>query len=348
MYYFIYALVLCGVPISLIDNVKMRRIFQVCFFIVTLSVLVLFAGLRPGNIDRDYQGYVDWFNRIAIGSASNQDLFSDPAFSLISLLAIYSGCKFTAAALMYAALSVVAILYFATTAVNNRWITLYFYLLFCDYFAIGIMTEIRAMAAIPLMAISLYLACSGEKRRSALVFCVALAFHLSVIVALPILTLVLLGVRFYSRIWAISLAPLAYVAIGHYSKLIDFFSASARFAGALDVNTINDVSRLNWTATVHLATIGISIIVWRKLSLHQRVAVFSSCVGLSLMLIFLPFTGLGYRFYYIFDFYWLLQLIAFVELSRGNKRLIYAALLIILGFGVYAKSLESLASFGWI
>jgi hypothetical protein len=348
MYYFIYALVLCGVPISLIDNEKMRRLLQVGFFIIALSFLVLFAGLRPNNIDRDYQNYADWFNRIAIGTATNQDFSEDPAFFLISLLAIYSGLKFTAVALIYAALSFVAILYFAATAVSNRWMTLYFYLLFCDYFTIGIMTEIRAMAAIPLMAISLYFACSGYRRRSILVFCAALAFHLSVIVALPILILILFGVKFYSRVWAISLALLTYIAVEFFDKIVEFMSGSARIARALDVNSINDMSRLSWTASVHLITIVISVTVWRKLSLHQRVAVLCSGVGLSLMLIFLPFTGLGYRFYYIFDLYWVLQLVVFMELSRGHKRLTYAALLIILGFAVYSKSLENLVLLKWM
>lgn len=348
MYYFIYAIVLCGVPISLIDNEKIRRLLQVGFFIITISFLVLFAGLRPNNVDNDYQNYVDWFNRIAIGTASTQDISEDPAFFLISILAIYSGLKFTAVALTYAALSFLAVLYFAATTVSNRWITVYFYLIFCDYFTIGIMTEIRAMAAIPLMAISLYFACSGYRWRSIVVFCAALAFHLSVIVALPILILILLGVKFYSRVWAISLALLTYIAVEYFESIVKFMTGSARIARALDINTINDMSRLSWTALAHLITIGISVIIWKRLSLHQRVAVLCSGVGLSLMLIFLPYTGLGYRFYYIFDLYWVLQLVVFMEMSRGYKRLIYVALLIMLGFGIYSKSLNSMASLKWM
>ena len=163
-YYFMYGLVLWGVPISLIDNAKVRRQCQLLYFGFILAALALFAGLRAPTVDHDYLNYLDWFNRIAAGTASNKDLVRDPAFGLTALIVAHLGVNFLAVALTYAVFCMLALSYFAIIAVCNRWLTLYFYLLFCDYFIVGEMTEIRAMVAIPLMAISIYFACAGEKR----------------------------------------------------------------------------------------------------------------------------------------------------------------------------------------
>ncbi len=348
-YYFIYALVLCGVPISLIDDVKVRRQSQVLYFAFILAVLSLFAGLRSPLVDRDYLNYLDWFNSIAAGTATSKDLLRDPAFGLMSWIVAHLGGNYLIVALTYAVLSMLALSYFADIAVCNRWLTLYFYLLFCDYFIVGEMTEIRAMVAIPLMAISVYAACVGDKRKSLGIYLVALAFHFSVIISLPILALLLMGVQFRSRLWVIAFVPLTFIAILFLHPIIEYMTGFYRLSEAANGGVPdNDLSRASWTALAHLLVICAGVLwAWKSLSLHHRVAVIFSSLGLSLLLIFISNSELGFRFLALYEIYWTLLLIVFMEMLHGYKRLVYCGALCILGFGLYNKSLQSVVPYMW-
>jgi hypothetical protein len=348
-YYFIYALVLCGVPISLIDDAKIRRQCQVLYFTFILTVLAIFAGLRSPSVDHDYLNYVDWFNSIAAGTAATGLLLRDPAFGLISWVVSGVGGKFLVVALIYAVLAVLALSYFAIAAVSNRWLTLYFYLLFCDYFIVGEMTEIRSMVAIPLMAISLYFACSGDKKRSIGIYILGLTFHFSIIISLPILVLLLMGVQFRSRWWVIAFVPLSFVAIFFFNPIIEAMTGFYRISEAANQGVPdNDLSRSSWTALVHLLVIAACLLwAWKRLSLHHRVATIFSGLGLSLLLIFISNSELGFRFLALYEIYWLLLLIVLMEMLQGYKRLLYCGALCLLGFGLYNKSLQAVVPYVW-
>lgn len=344
-----YGLVLWGVPISLIDNAKVRRQCQLLYFGFILAALALFAGLRAPTVDHDYLNYLDWFNRIAAGTASNKDLVRDPAFGLTALIVAHLGGNFLAVALTYAVFSMLALSYFAIIAVCNRWLTLYFYLLFCDYFIVGEMTEIRAMVAIPLMAISIYFACAGEKKKSIAIYFVALTFHFSVILSLPVLALLLLGVQFRSRLWVFAFVPLTFGAILFLHPIIEFMLGFYRLSEAANGGVPdNDLSRVSWTALAHLLVITAGAVwAWKSLSLHHRVAVIFSSLGLSLLLIFISDSELGFRFLGLYEIYWVLLLIVFMEMLRGYKRLLYCGALCLLGFSLYNKSLQNVVPYMW-
>jgi hypothetical protein len=85
--------------------------------------------------------------------------------------------------------------------------------------------------------------------------------------------------------------------------------------------------------------IGVSV-VWRRLSLLYRVAVLCSGYGVGLFVIFLSNTALATRCLDVFEIYALLLYVVFMQLLKGNKRLAYVAMLVVLGFGLYVKELS--------
>jgi len=204
-YYVIYALVLAGIPICLIDDIQVRKNAQYIYFSFIVLALTVFAGVRSSHVDRDYANYIIWFNEIANGSANQMWWMRDPPFALLSYAISKIGLSFSAVAVTYAFIGLISTINLVVLTVSSRWSILYFYLFFCQYFIVGEMTEIRSAVAIPLMLTSLYYACEKRWPRSVFFLVIALLFHLSVLIVLPILILLFIGVRYRTRIWLIFL-----------------------------------------------------------------------------------------------------------------------------------------------
>ena len=158
-----------------------------------------------------------------------------------------------------------------------------------------------------------------------------------------------MGVEFRSRLWVVAFVPLTFGAILYLHPIIQFLSGFYRLSEAANGGVSdNDLSRASWTALAHLLVIGTGLLwAWKSLSLHHRVAVIFSSLGLSLLLIFISNSELGFRFLALYEIYWILLMIIFMEMLRGYKRLIYCGALCILGFGLYNKSLQNVAPYIW-
>jgi len=341
-YFLIYALVAAGIFICFLDDTPVRRAAQSFYFVVVLISLAGFAGMRSPAVDRDFQEYDLWFNAIKSGAAPPLAWMRDPAFAIISYIFSRLALPYSAVAFFYAALGLIATWKFARAAFVPRWATLFFYLLFCQYYIVLEMTQIRAAVAIPLMAGSLYLACEGRRRHAIGLYLIALVFHFSVIVALPLLVMILVGVRFRSRAWLFSLVVAGAVAAVAMTRIIDFISGLYRLSEFLNGGAEeNDLRVISWYALAHLFTLAVAaLILWKNLNLHQRMATLACGIGLTLFLLFGWNTGLATRFLYLFDLYWLLIMMMVLEKLKGEARILYVTLLIFVGFGLYCKSLQ--------
>lgn len=340
-YFVIYGLVAAGILICFLGDTRLRRVAQTLYFVVILFVLAMFAGMRSPNVDRDFNDYATWFSLIQSGDAPLFAWIRDPAFAVFSFVAAKLGFAYAAVAFVYALLGLIATWRFAAAVSAERWVTLFFYLLFCQYYIVLEMTQIRAAVAIPLMALSLYLASQGRRRRAIGTYVLAMIFHFSVIVALPFLVLILAGARFRTRRWLVAMIALAVVASVAMRSVIDLLSGLYRISEYLNGGAEeNDLRVISWYALAHLLTIGIPVLLlWKRLNLHQRIATVGCSAGLILFIIFGWNTGLATRFLYIFDVYWLLIMMIVLDTLKGHGRIFYVAFLALVGFGLYCKSL---------
>lgn len=340
-YFFVYAIVAMGSAICFINDRRFRRAAQLAYFIIALIALTVFAGLRSSNVDRDFQDYVAWFDLIQSGAAPLFAWVRDPAFAGVSYVVSRAGFSFSVVASIYALAGITATWILAASISLERWVTLLFYLLFCQFYIVWDMTEIRAAVAIPLMACSLYLGCERRRWQAAAVFLVALVVHFSAIMGFPLLILTLVGVRFRSRAWLVAMAAGGAVAVVAMGSVIRLLSALYRISEFLNEGAEeHDLRVISWYALAHLVAIVLAMFFWKKLSLHQRMAVIACGFGLTLFLIFGWNTGLATRFLYIFDIYWLLIMLVPVEHLKREIQVLYVGALFIVGFALYCKSLQ--------
>lgn len=340
-YFLIYGMVSIGIAICFIGDTGMRRLAQGVYFLLVLIALASFAGLRSPGVDRDFQDYVGWFNLIQSGAAPLFAWIRDPAFAGISYFVSRAGSSYTVVAFIYALMAITVTWALAFLISLERWATLLFYLFFCQFFLVWDMTEIRASVAIPLMACSLYLACEGRRRQASAVFLLAVLFHFSAIVGLPFLILIFAGVRFRSRAWLIGLVAGGAFAAVAMKSIIALLSGLYRISEYLNGGAEeHDLRVISWYALAHLVAIVVALLFWKRLSLHQRMAVVACSLGLTLFLVFGWNTGLATRLLYIFDIYWLLIMMMLVEHLKGEVQVLYVGALFIVGFALYYKSLQ--------
>lgn len=341
-YFYIYGLVAAGIFICFLGDSPLRRVAQWVYFAVVLFVLATFAGMRSPGVDRDFYDYATWFSLIQSGDAPQFAWIRDPAFAGFAWIATRLGLAYPAVAFVYALLGLLATWRFAVAVSARRWITLFFYLLFCQYYIVLDMTEIRAAVAIPMMALSLYYASEGRRRRAGMIFLVALFFHFSVVIALPLLCMLCWGVSFRTRGWLYALIAVGALASVTMRSVIDLLSGLYRISEYLNGGAEeNDLRVISWYALAHLLTIAIPVcLLWKRLNLHQRMATLASSVGLMLFLIFGWNTGLATRFLYIFDMYWLLIMMIVLEQLKRETRILYVAFLALIGFALFSKSLQ--------
>ncbi len=341
-YYLIFLAALSGIPICLVNRSPLRRLCQKYYSFGLVLLLVLFAGLRSSEVDRDYMNYLGWFNGIAAGDLSVTDWLKDPAFVVVSYLLASIGFGYVGVTLIYAAVSVNAKLYFSRFVSGGRWLTLFFYLVVCRSFIRQEMTQTRASVAIVLMSISIYLASKEEKRKAILLYCFALIFHLSVLLGLPIFLLTLRGFKVRSRLWLALLLPIALVlkfALQNILQLLaDFSRVSPYLNGGYDVEQVK-VFTAYFVIRV-AALLFVVIVYWGRLSPEQRLATLCTTVGLFFLLALSANDALALRSADVFGLFELVVFMIPMQFIRGHLRLVYAVFIICLGVGFFSASLE--------
>lgn len=350
-YYFIYSLALSCAPISLINNKQLRLYLERMLFLLLLAILCLFAGLRSSGVDRDYSNYLNWFDWIAGGHLASLEWFKDPAFVLISKIVLGFGWNYVVVALIYAGLALTLKLYFSQTVFGNRWLPLFFYLIVCHTFLSGEMTEIRASVAIPIMSLSIILAKRGKRILAVFLFLLAVTFHLSSLIGLPVLILVLLDIKFDSRGWILSLIPISLIVMialnGLLSMIADYGRIAPYLNGDVDTGSIHFLSIFLWVHVIILCVI--LTYFWKYMSGEEHLAAYCSSLGLCLLLVLHANDNLALRVSGIFGLFDLLLFMIPLKYMRGNiVRLAYVASLILAGFAFFLSSTRIVQPYQWI
>ncbi len=274
-----------------------------------------------------------------------------PAFVLISNLVSSAGWGFVMVAIIFAAVALGMKIYFADTVMEGRWLTLFFYLIVCHTFLVDEMTEIRAAVAIPLMSIAIIMALRGNKWKASFLLLAAVAFHLSALIGLPVFVALLLGIRFESRAWILSLIPIAAGVTILLNNLLLLLAAFGRLSpyltGDVDTGPIHFVSIFLW------AQVGIlSVIItwfWRHLSAEERVTAFCAAMGLALLIVLHANDNIALRASGVFGLFDLMLFMIPLNYMKGHLvRLAYAATLVILGLAFFQSSLQVVAPYRWV
>jgi hypothetical protein len=145
-------------------------------FIFLVLVLILTAGLRIPNSDRDYQNYIDLFEKAP-------DIFVEPFFIFISLFVKYIfGNTPIVLFLVFSILSI-GIKYFALKRITELWfISIFIY--FSYYFILHDLTQIRAGVAASFLFLLISPIYNRKLFQFLLISLLAICFHYSAIVFL--------------------------------------------------------------------------------------------------------------------------------------------------------------------
>lgn len=212
------------------------------------------------------------------------------------------------------------------------------------------MTEIRAAVAIPIMSISIILANRNEKRLAMLLFILACAFHLSALMGLPILFLVLIGAKFHSRIWIISLIPISFIVVialgGLLSAIAEYGRISQYLNGEIDTGGIHYLSIFLWA---HIAVLSaVLFYFWKYMSGEEHLVAYCSALGLFFLLVLHANDNLALRASDVFELFDLFLFMIPLKYLKGDLRLVYAAMLIILGSALFESSMQVVQPYQWI
>lgn len=348
-YYTVFGILLCGLCFPLIQDKRVRRPFIWSYFIFVLIVLTLFSGLRSPYLDPDYLNYVDWFNEIRFGIIHEQIWLKDPAYAAIAIAVASAGFTYLLIPLIYAFIALTAKVVLAYTVACEQAVTLYFYLIFCRFYLLLEMTQIRAAVAIPVMTLAIYFACTQRPAKAALFYLIALSFHLSVAIGLPLFILILCGVRFRSRKWVFMFAPLAVCASlvfeAFLKQLYGVYRIADYVAGQSEEETL---SLLSFHLLLHVAIVLIVVFFcWKKLSLFERAAAVYSGFAIFLYSIFIGETVLATRFEQLFDLMFLALFVVIFKRLSSRWHFVYLSGVGILGFILFQSTIGIVKSYAF-
>jgi hypothetical protein len=342
-------LALCGVVLSFVNDEKLRHCIQLSYFPLVLFVLAAFVGMRSS--DRDYDGYAEWFGWISAGHLLAQDWMKDPAFVLVSYVVSVFGLSFVGVTIFFAVATLASQFCFSKLASDERWITLFFYLVVCRTLLGSDMTAIRAAVAIPLMSISFLLAFRGKKKIALLLYAVALTFHLSVLIGLLPFVLVMFKVQFHSRWWVLSWIPGGIFAKIELQNVIGLLSNNSRagvYVDSLNASQGPPSAYYIYIGARLLILALIVIVYWNKITAESRLALFCFSIGIFLQILFISNNALSWRSSDIFAMFDVVVLMLPLKLMKGYYRLLYAGGLVVFGMASFQYSIKIMEPYQWI
>jgi hypothetical protein len=341
-YFCLYGSVLYSTASTLFGDGYIRRFVEKIYLPLLLVALVVFVGFRSPNVDRDYGQYVDWFNRVSGGHLLALDWAKDPAFVAVSYVISWTGLSYVGVALVYAVLALLLQACFARLVSGQRYLTICFYLIVCMTFLNYDMTEIRAGVAVPLMSISILLAMRGRRAAAGLLYALALATHLSVLIGIPLFLLAMISGGISSRWWILMLGPSALAADLLLHPLLPLLVEAGRVSDYLNGNSSTESIRLLsvYFLVRIMAVAAVTIFYWGKLSREERLAVLCSGFGLLIQIVFSFNGALGLRGAEVFALFdvWVLTMPA--TRLKAEWRTAYVLALVLLGYIFFRSGLK--------
>ena len=174
----IYLHFLFGIFSMILCFKKSKSRYENIYFAVTILVLIFTAALRTPNSDRDYQNYLDFFNKAP-------DLIIEPFFILISVLIKSTfGNSYILLFFSFSLLSL-SLKYFAIKRLTELWfISAFIY--FSYFFILHDLTQIRAGVASSFLFLLVPVIFDRKPILFILLCISAICFHYSAIIFLPL------------------------------------------------------------------------------------------------------------------------------------------------------------------
>jgi hypothetical protein len=247
MIYFIVIFILLS-TLMLLESINKKIISPIAGILVFI-VLVLFAALRPAGADHDYETYLSFFSTFNEPSDYLDNIivwgFFEPFYYLVpSILRHWLHLEYY----QYITLYLYAFVGCLIVMLAIRKLTTFYFAsiltLFCNFFLLHEMTQIRAAIAVGIFLLCIYY--KEQKRWSAFCFCVVVStlFHYSSLLALPIL---FLADKSLNRPLFITLTLLSFAfSFVDFSMVLAFFNFDAGALSAKQdyyVNSIQDEMR---------------------------------------------------------------------------------------------------------
>jgi len=304
-------------------------------------LLVLMAGLRGPLVDRDYSNYLDWFSLIRADSVVFADFAKDPAFVAISVIVSSVHGTYALIATIFAILALSLKWTFGKFATEFRLLPIYVYLVFCRFFLAQEMTAIRAAVAIPIMSFGLLAAFRGHRIRAVVLIIIAITFHASTVLCIPLL-LVAMGGKIESRRAFVYLATAAIVMYGLLSGILTYLATLKRLSDYL--NGTSEPPKANLLSIYfifHLPMVAFVVgFLWKKISSEEKFVVFCSSYGLALYLILASNATFALRSSEMFGIFDVLVFLIPAKILRGNTRVAYCAVLILFGALLFVSEIR--------
>jgi hypothetical protein len=198
MFYYFFIFILIILLCFLIKNRKGKLLS----FIFLGTLLFFFAAFRGPNVDRDYQGYIEYYNDVI-----NQSFLGvEPTFSFISHLVNTISNNNLYLFVIYALFGVL-IKFYAIKKLTHLWLFSAL-IYFCNFFLLHEMTQIRIGVASGLLLLSIVPIQERQTGKFLILMLLAVSFHYSAIVGLPLYFIN--GNKFNIKIYSI-LIPFAYL-----------------------------------------------------------------------------------------------------------------------------------------
>lgn len=338
IYYVVYSVVLAGCTTPLVLSGRWRRVL----LIFTCSVLFLFllglAAIRSPNVDHDYADYLGWFSTIRAGSLGLVDFAKDPGFVVVSILVSALGGSYMWVAGIFAAIALGMKLAVGRFAAGVAMLPLFLYLELCRFFLVQDMTAIRAAVAIPIMTLAVLMILRGRRKSGAIVFLVALLFHASALLGIPVLLVAWFG-GIESRKPFIVLCVCAAGCLLFLKSLLLYLSDMARVADYLSGN--NEGAGISLLSVYFVVRVSLMVIIivrwWGRVSPEDRFVVFCSGVGIAVQIVLSSNGALALRGAEVFGIFDILMFLIPLRLLRKEAQLAYLLVIIVLG-GVFYRS----------
>ena len=340
MYIVAFLVILCGGFLSLVEHERARRTAYVTYLAFALPLLFLIAGFRAVGVDGDSPLYLGWFNGI-INDQMSDGLFSkDPAFVLFSLLVHTAGFAFEGLLALYTGICMASQFFFLKASVSARWFSLGLFLVLCRYYIPHEMTQIRASVAIPVMSLAIVRLSRRQFQQGVLLYCLALVFHLSTLIALPLCVAILCGARFETKgwlQWITGTAVLLHVAFEKLSVYLVIFSRLSDYVNGNYEVEANSLLSFYFLLRVALIVF-VYFFLWEKLQRTERIIVLCSLTGLALEAAFSSNAAFAIRSAEVFGMFDVAAGLLLLQHLGRRTVPVYALLLLAAGANFYRSS----------
>ena len=338
-YFFLFLLLLLGGSMVLIENPRSRQNVYAVYLYFALPLLLLFGGLRTASVDADYGLYNDWFSSMVNGTLGENPFLKDPSFAVIGFLLHDAGLGIASLIFVYCALCLGMQILFASKVFDRRWMALGIFLMLCRFFIPHELTQIRSAVAIPLMSLAVISFLNRRLWRGWILLAVAVSFHFSAIISLPLCLILALGGRFGSRMWVAAMAVLGligYFAFARVAVLLAVFARTSDYVtGAYDTK---GTSLLSIYLLCRLAMVSlVTVMLWKRLDERGRLLIVCSSFGIMLEVALASNDALSIRSGELFGLFDIASALMILSFLRVRTAMAYVVFLLCLG-GVFFRS----------